>query len=24
MEMNEARKYQPILVFPDGDNKLIL
>jgi aspartate 1-decarboxylase len=23
MEMEEARKYQPILVFPDGDNKLI-
>ena len=23
MEMDEARKYQPILVFPDGDNKLI-
>jgi aspartate 1-decarboxylase len=24
MEMDEARTYQPILVFPDGDNKLIL
>lgn len=23
MEMEEARKYQPILVFPDADNKLI-
>jgi aspartate 1-decarboxylase len=23
MEMDEARNYQPILVFPDGDNKLI-
>jgi aspartate 1-decarboxylase len=23
MEMDEARTYQPILVFPDGDNKLI-
>jgi aspartate 1-decarboxylase len=23
MEMDEARKYQPILIFPDGDNKLI-
>jgi aspartate 1-decarboxylase len=23
MEMDEARKYQPILVFPDADNKLI-
>ena len=23
MEMDEARIYQPILVFPDGDNKLI-
>jgi aspartate 1-decarboxylase len=23
MEMEDARKYQPILVFPDGDNKLI-
>lgn len=23
MEMDEARKYEPILVFPDGDNKLI-
>jgi aspartate 1-decarboxylase len=23
MEMEEARKYQPVLVFPDGDNKLI-
>ena len=23
MEMDEARNYQPILIFPDGDNKLI-
>jgi aspartate 1-decarboxylase len=23
MEMEEARKYEPILVFPDPDNKLI-
>jgi aspartate 1-decarboxylase len=23
MEMDEARTYHPILVFPDGDNKLI-
>ncbi|MBS7565883.1 aspartate 1-decarboxylase [Mucilaginibacter sp. Bleaf8] len=23
MEMDEARKYEPILVFPDVDNKLI-
>jgi aspartate 1-decarboxylase len=23
MEMDEARTYQPILVFPDADNKLI-
>ncbi|EHQ27935.1 aspartate 1-decarboxylase [Mucilaginibacter paludis] len=23
MEMDEARQYQPILVFPDGDNRLI-
>ncbi len=23
MEMEEARKYEPILVFPDADNKLI-
>jgi aspartate 1-decarboxylase len=23
MEMDEARNYQPILVFPDPDNKLI-
>ena len=23
MEMDEARKYQPVLVFPDGDNKLL-
>lgn len=23
MEMEEARKYQPVLVFPDADNKLI-
>jgi len=23
MEMDEARAYQPILVFPDADNKLI-
>jgi aspartate 1-decarboxylase len=23
MEMDEARSYQPILVFPDKDNKLI-
>ena len=23
MEMDEARTYQPILVFPDNDNKLI-
>ena len=23
MEMDEARKYEPILVFPDGDNKLL-
>jgi len=23
MEMDEARNYQPILVFPDADNKLI-
>jgi len=23
MEMDEARKYRPILVFPDADNKLI-
>ena len=23
MEMEEARHHQPILVFPDGDNKLI-
>ncbi len=23
MEMDEARKYEPILVFPDADNKLI-
>jgi aspartate 1-decarboxylase len=23
MEMDEARKYEPILVFPDPDNKLI-
>ena len=23
MEMDEARKYEPVLVFPDGDNKLI-
>src|ERR1700709_2132145 len=23
MEVDEARKYEPILVFPDNDNKLI-
>jgi len=23
MEMEEAKKYEPILVFPDNDNKLI-
>ena len=23
MEMDEARNYQPLLVFPDSDNKLI-
>src|SRR5260370_36773875 len=23
MEMDEARNYQPILIFPDNDNKLI-
>jgi aspartate 1-decarboxylase len=23
MEMEEARKYEPVLVFPDTDNKLI-
>ncbi len=23
MEMDEARKYEPILVFPDNDNKLL-
>lgn len=23
MEMEEAKKYQPILIFPDTDNKLI-
>jgi aspartate 1-decarboxylase len=23
MERDEARKYEPILVFPDADNKLI-
>jgi len=23
LEMDEARKYQPILIFPDSDNKLI-
>jgi aspartate 1-decarboxylase len=23
MEMEEARKYEPILIFPDPDNKLI-
>jgi aspartate 1-decarboxylase len=23
MEMDEARKYEPVLVFPDPDNKLI-
>jgi aspartate 1-decarboxylase len=23
MEMDEARKYHPILIFPDSDNKLI-
>ncbi|WP_158825620.1 aspartate 1-decarboxylase [Mucilaginibacter lacusdianchii] len=23
MEMDEARKYEPILIFPDVDNKLI-
>ncbi len=23
MEMDEARNYQPIAIFPDGDNKLI-
>jgi aspartate 1-decarboxylase len=23
MEMDEARKYEPVLVFPDADNKLI-
>lgn len=23
MEVEEARKYEPILVFPDGDNKLL-
>src|SRR5215469_536975 len=23
MEMDEARNYQPLLVFPDADNKLI-
>jgi aspartate 1-decarboxylase len=23
MEIDEARKYQPILIFPDADNKLI-
>ncbi|HEY8783181.1 MAG TPA: aspartate 1-decarboxylase [Mucilaginibacter sp.] len=23
MEMDEARNYQPILIFPDADNKLI-
>jgi aspartate 1-decarboxylase len=23
MEMDEARQYQPILIFPDADNKLI-
>jgi aspartate 1-decarboxylase len=24
MEMDEARKYEPVLIFPDGDNKLIM
>jgi len=24
MEMDEARNYKPILVFPDADNKLII
>ncbi len=23
MEMDEARKYEPVLIFPDADNKLI-
>ncbi len=23
MDMDEARKYEPVLVFPDGDNHLI-
>jgi aspartate 1-decarboxylase len=23
MEMDEARKYEPVLVFPDADNRLI-
>ena len=23
MEMDEARAYQPILIFPDNDNKLL-
>jgi aspartate 1-decarboxylase len=23
LEMDEARKYQPILIFPDADNRLI-
>ena len=23
MEMDEARVYEPVLIFPDGDNKLI-
>ncbi len=23
MEMDDARKYEPILIFPDNDNKLI-
>jgi aspartate 1-decarboxylase len=23
MEADEARQYQPILIFPDGDNKLL-
>jgi len=23
MEVEEARQYQPILIFPDGDNKLL-
>lgn len=24
MEMEEAKKYEPILIFPDNDNKLIV